>query len=138
VPRETDDRGYLRRRLSEESGGPYEPRSPREPGPRYGYGGFREDMAYREDWMNEGPHIGLGPKGYSRSDERIEEDANERLTRHGRVDARNVAVSVENGEITLEGTVDSRLSKRLAEDALETISGVRDIHNRLRITQRES
>jgi hypothetical protein len=107
-------------------------------GVRYGYGGFREDLAYREDWMNEGPHTGRGPKGYLRPDERIEEDANECLTRHGALDATNITVTVDNGEITLEGTVDSRRGKRLAEDALETISGVRDIHNRLRVAKGDS
>jgi osmotically-inducible protein OsmY len=63
--------------------------------------------------MNEGPHTGRGPKGYRRPDERIEEDANERLTRHAALGATNITVTVENGQITLEGTVDSRQSKRL-------------------------
>ena len=30
-----------------------------------------------------GPHIGKGPRGYKRSDDRIREDVNERLTRDG-------------------------------------------------------
>ena len=66
------------------------------------------------------------------------EDAHERLTRHGGVDASNISVSVEDGEITLEGTVDSRRAKRMAEDAVEDISGVRDVHNRLRVQQGQS
>jgi hypothetical protein len=81
----------------------------------------------------EGPHRGRGPKGYQRSDERILEDASESLTRHGRVDASNIEVEVENGEVTLEGTVDNRAAKRMAEDAVEQVPGVRDVHNRLRI-----
>lgn len=88
---------------------------------------------YSDDWLEAGPHTGRGPKGYKRSDERILEEANDRLTQHGGVDASNIEVSVEEGEITLEGTVESRRVKRLAEDALETISGVIDIHNRLRV-----
>lgn len=93
------------------------------------YEGRRED----EGLVYEGLHIGKGPKNYKRSDESIREEANERLTQHGGVDATNIQVRVEDAEITLEGTVDSRRSKRMAEDALETIFGVSDIHNRLRI-----
>jgi hypothetical protein len=103
--------------------------------PHYGYGGFREDLFYQEDWRRKGPHTGRGPKGYQRSDEAIEVEANARLTYHGELDATNIKVRVENGEITLEGTVDSRRAKRMAEDALEAIAGVNDIHNHLRLQQ---
>jgi osmotically-inducible protein OsmY len=83
-------------------------------------------------WMA-GPHSGRGPQGYQRSDARIEEDVCEHLTHHGMLDATGVQVQVENGEVTLTGTVESRQAKRLAEDILDGISGVRDIHNQLRV-----
>jgi hypothetical protein len=83
-------------------------------------------------WMA-GPHRGRGPQGYQRSDARIEEDVCEHLTHHGMLDATGIQVRVENGEVTLAGTVESRQAKRLAEDILESISGVRDIHNQLRV-----
>lgn len=83
-------------------------------------------------WMA-GPHSGRGPQGYQRSDARIEEDVCEYLTHHGMLDATGIQVQVENGEVTLTGTVESRQAKRLAEDILDGISGVRDIHNQLRI-----
>ena len=35
--------------------------------------------------------------------------------------------------MTLEGTVKNRHEKRMAEEALEDLSGVRDVHNRLRV-----
>ena len=88
---------------------------------------------YSDTWMKAGPHTGRGPKGYQRSDAAIQEEACVRLTQHGNVDATKTTVRVEEGEITLEGTVSSRREKRMAEDALETISGVKDIHNRLRV-----
>ncbi|HEX7022654.1 MAG TPA: BON domain-containing protein [Trueperaceae bacterium] len=78
----------------------------------------------------EGPHSGKGP---GRSDARILDDAHARLTHHGRLDASRIQIAVDDGEITLRGSVDSRHDKRMAEDALETIPGVKDIHNRLRI-----
>ena len=43
-------------------------------------------------------HVGRGPKGYRRSDERIEEDINEQLPRHPEIDAREIEVKVKNGE----------------------------------------
>jgi hypothetical protein len=80
-----------------------------------------------------GPHSGRGPQGYQRSDARIEEDVCEHLTHHGMLDATGVQVRVENGEVTLTGTVESRQAKRLAEDILDAVSGVKDVHNQLRV-----
>ncbi len=86
----------------------------------------------------QGPHAGKGPKGYQRSDERIYEEVCDRLTEHGRLDARDVSVDVKNGEVTLTGTVPDRPAKRLAEDLSESVHGVRDVHNQLKLQgQRE-
>ncbi|MCZ7570135.1 MAG: BON domain-containing protein [Ardenticatenaceae bacterium] len=83
--------------------------------------------------MIPGPYTGVGPRGYQRSDERIREEVYKRLTHFGYLDASDIEVSVENGEVTLTGGVGSRRGKRLAEDVVESIPGVRDIHNRLRV-----
>jgi osmotically-inducible protein OsmY len=88
-----------------------------------------EDAARRR----EADHRGMGPSDYTRSDERIREDANDRLTDDPRVNARNVSVSVENGEVTLSGTVSSREDKRRAEDCVDAISGVKHVQNNLRV-----
>lgn len=79
-----------------------------------------------------GAHAGRGPKGYQRSDDRIREDACEMLTRHPAIDASEIEIEVRGGEVTLKGTVDSRQAKRWAEEAIEDISGVKDVHNQLR------
>jgi hypothetical protein len=96
--------------------------------------GTSTDMGYSSagSWMS-GPHSGRGPRNYQRADSRIEEDACEALYLHGQIDASNIDVSVQNGEITLTGTVETRQEKRLAEDILESISGVKDINNQLRV-----
>ena len=83
-----------------------------------------------------GPYSGRGPKGYRRADERIFEDVCERLTDHPDIDASDVTVRVENGEVTLEGTVESRRVKYLAEDVCEGIVGLVDVLNRLRVVPR--
>ena len=78
-------------------------------------------------------HRGRGPRGYVRSDERIREEVNECLTADPYVDATEIDVSVAEGIVTLSGTVDNRAEKRLAEDCVDSVSGVRDVCNNLRI-----
>lgn len=80
-----------------------------------------------------GAHRGKGPKGYTRSDERIREDCCDRLADNDRLDASNVSVNVSKGEVTLEGHVSSRQDKRLAEDCVEQCSGVSHVQNNLRV-----
>jgi osmotically-inducible protein OsmY len=76
---------------------------------------------------------GKGPKGYQRSDDRIREDACECLTDDPLIDATNIEVTAKNGEVTLSGTVNSREEKRRAVDIIEDLSGVKDVHNNLRV-----
>jgi hypothetical protein len=80
-----------------------------------------------------GSHIGRGPRGYQRSDDRIRDEVCERLARHPRIDASDVEVVVGNGEVTFQGTVDSRSAKRLLEDVAESVWGVREVHNQVRV-----
>lgn len=87
----------------------------------------------REAWMNQGPYSGRGPRSYRRSDDRIFEDVCQRLTQHGMIDARQIQVEVREGEVILDGTVDNRQTKRMVEDTIDSITGVKDIHNRLTI-----
>jgi hypothetical protein len=79
-----------------------------------------------------GPHAGKGP---ARSDDWIDDEVRRRLTENGELDARGVEVSVQNGEVTLSGSVADRYAKRTAEDVAESVPGVRDVHNRLTITR---
>ncbi len=98
-------------------------------------------MPYEEDWTpykgqsRRGPHVGKGPKGYTRSDDRIFDDVCAMLTQHGYIDASHMEVFVENGEVTLKGMVDDRRMKRMAEDMIDEVPGVQDVHNELRIRQ---
>jgi hypothetical protein len=94
------------------------------------YGGIsgRTDRAIRRE-----SYVGRGPRGYRRSDDRIREEINERLTRHPGIDASDIDVRVEVGEVTLTGVVEDRRAKRLAEDIAEDGFGVHDVHNELRI-----
>jgi len=80
-----------------------------------------------------GQHRGRGPKGYRRSDDRIRDDINDRLTDDAWLDASNIDVQVRDCEVTLTGTVNNREDKRRAEDLAEAISGVRHVQNNLRV-----
>lgn len=86
----------------------------------------------RGDEMRAG-HRGRGPKGYRRSDDRICEDVNDRLTEDPWLDASDIEASVKDGDVTLTGLVYSREDKRRAERLAEEVSGVGDVQNNLRV-----
>ena len=101
---------------------------------RTGYGGGYGHAGGERGFGGErGDYTGRGPKNYRRSDQRIQEEVCDRLTSDPYVVASEIQVSVKDGEVTLEGTVFERHMKRLAEDCVETVSGVSQVHNRLRV-----
>lgn len=141
------DRDFDERNRGEFSGGPLEP--------RHGFGGdyardahrgLGDDYARDGGWSGAGradqytreSHRGRGPKNWRRSDERIREMVNERLTDHDDVDATDIEVAVSDGEVSLTGMVTSRREKRIAEDIAWSSPGVHDVHNRLTIGERET
>ncbi|PVM87244.1 BON domain-containing protein [Caulobacter radicis] len=116
--RHDDDRGWFERARDEVSAwmGDHDAQRRRE-----------HDAAVRAD------HRGRGPKGYRRSDERIREDVSDRLTDDGWLDASFIEVAVKDGEVTLSGTVHARDDKRRAELLAESVSGVDNVQNNLRL-----
>ncbi len=81
---------------------------------------------------------GKGPRGYTRSDDRIREDVCDRLADHDRIDASEIEIDVSSGEVTLRGTVEDRRIKHQAENLCASISGVSEVHNQLRVQPRQS
>jgi osmotically-inducible protein OsmY len=107
------------------------------------FGGIGTSRNYRGgSWVSQagtsrrGPYMGRGPKGYVRADPTIREDACVRLMHFGHVDATNIEVRVERGEVTLDGWVADRQQKRFAEQLVDGVPGVIDVHNRLRLRAR--
>ncbi|HST51205.1 MAG TPA: BON domain-containing protein [Pyrinomonadaceae bacterium] len=80
-----------------------------------------------------GKFRGRGPKNYRRSDERIQDEINDRLTENEWLDASDVDVSVNSGVVILSGAVDSRYARRLAEEIADSVSGVVNVQNNLRV-----
>jgi len=98
----------------------------------------RTESMYGRDEPYQGNELvggfgGRGPKGYERSDEKIKEDVCDCLSDDDNIDASEIEVSVSKGEVTLTGTVSERRAKRLAEDAIEHIKGVKDVLNQIRV-----
>jgi len=91
----------------------------------YGYGTYGAEQPA-------GPHIGQGPRNFQRTDDQLQDAIAHRLTQDG-IDTSRIDIAVRNHEVTLTGTVDSRQLKRRVEDVAESVGGVVDIHNRLRI-----
>jgi hypothetical protein len=82
-----------------------------------------------------GQNTGRGPRGFTRSDDRIKEEVCERLTDHPDLDATDIEIKVHNGEVTLSGTVNERWNRRVAEDLAESVSGVKQIQNQIRFQE---
>lgn len=97
-----------------------------------------EDAERRRAHDRQVSHRGKGPRNYSRSDQRILEDVNDRLSDDPFVDATEIEVTVSNGEVMLMGTVEDRASKRRAEDLADAVSGVKNVENRLRVGMQSS
>ena len=104
---------------------------------RGGFGGYAGSGSHQGDrgqgGFGGGQHAGRGPSDYRRNDERIREDVCDELTDDSHLDATHIQVKVENGEVTLTGTVTSREQKRRAEDIAEGARGVSDVRNELRV-----
>lgn len=87
----------------------------------------------RSSYASGGQHRGKGPKGYTRSDERIKEDVSDALMEDAELDASDIEVTVKKGEVTLQGQVGNRQDKRRAEECAEMCAGVVDVQNNIKI-----
>jgi osmotically-inducible protein OsmY len=101
-------------------------------GPGYGAGAasFAGGMGSP---MSGQDYSGRGSKSYQRADERIRDEVHERLARHPAIDAQDIEVQAQNGEVTLTGNVVTRYEKRLSEELAEEVYGVRNVQNNIRV-----
>ncbi|AZQ53336.1 BON domain-containing protein [Burkholderia cenocepacia] len=98
------------------------------------YGGSGPDLSrFGRDIERDALRHRRGPKGYTRSDERIREDVCERLAHALEIDVSDVTVQVKEGRVELDGTVPARWMKHDIEDLADGCMGVLDVENRVRV-----
>jgi len=68
-----------------------------------------------------------------RSDAEVRQEAVETLTRDVRVDASHVDVHVVNGVVSLRGYVATPFERRVADEIVRRVKGVRDLRNELQV-----
>lgn len=79
-------------------------------------------------------HAGKAPANYEeRPDELVERDIKEQLTQDAFLDPTNLTVSVQNGEVLLEGFVAQLADKERAESTAMSVAGARSCRNNLRL-----
>lgn len=103
-----------------------------------GQGGFGSGTQTGSVWRSRGAgqrRFNKGPKGYSRSDERIKEDISEQLMSEEGIDPSEVSIQVTGGVVVLEGTVPERHMKYIIEDIVDGCIGVQDVQNQLRVSR---
>jgi osmotically-inducible protein OsmY len=121
---------------------------------RYGSSNYGSSYNSGSNWSNQsgtygdnsgsygsasrGQYVGKGPKNWRRSDDRVKEDVCEYLERSAMIDASDVDITVAEGVVTLTGTVPDRQMKRMCEDEIENLPGVKDVNNQLRVNRESS
>ncbi len=79
-------------------------------------------------------HHGEGPADYNRPDEQVRTAVNEALTQEPMIDPTSISVSVVDGRVVLDGTVQSEADRRQAEQCVSTVHGVRSCDNNLKVS----
>jgi osmotically-inducible protein OsmY len=74
-----------------------------------------------------------GQRARRRPDETLAQEIREILANDPELDATDVEIEVEGGAVTLSGVVNESDAKLLAEELVETLPGVREVHNRIRV-----
>ncbi|HEX2148505.1 MAG TPA: BON domain-containing protein, partial [Pseudorhizobium sp.] len=87
-----------------------------------------ETNIFAED-ADQQKHRGEAPAGYDRPDEHVETAVNEALTQDPTLDPTNIAVTVRNGRVLLEGTVASEADRQRAEECVSGVHGVSGCEN---------
>jgi len=75
-----------------------------------------------------------GPKGYQRSDDRLREEVIDKLLQQSDIDLDQIEVQVSQGDVTLSGTVENRRVKHQIEDVIDSVWGVKEITNNLKVS----
>ena len=78
-----------------------------------------------------------GPRRRRKPDESLRQEIQEILIADPELEATDIEVEVEGGAVTLRGVVGDSDARLLAEELVESLAGVREVHNRLRVEREE-
>jgi osmotically-inducible protein OsmY len=78
-----------------------------------------------------------GPRSRRKPDESLRQEIQEILIADPELEATDIEVEVEGGAVTLRGVVGDSDARLLAEELVESLAGVREVHNRLRVEREE-
>ncbi len=78
-----------------------------------------------------------GPRARRKSDESLRQEIRDILTADPELEATDIEVEVEGGAVTLRGAVVDSDARLLAEELVDSLAGVREVHNRLRFEREE-
>ncbi len=67
------------------------------------------------------------------SDKTLEAEVRKKLLSNGEVDTHNFDIEVEEGVVKLEGDVSGRHAKKVVDECLSEMEGVRHLENKLKI-----
>lgn len=70
-----------------------------------------------------------------RTDKEIGDEVSVALSENSDIDASEISVEVVDGNVFLRGQIDNRSAKKMAEESIGNISGIKDIFNELAIKE---
>ena len=118
---------------------PSEPQPPQAPGPTGQEEGARtrpreaDRVGHPSVWGGSGRTARRGAVGTNAADVRIQDDLCERLAQLPDVDPTEVMVSVQDGRVTLDGTIPADYMQPRIADLANDIEGVVQVDNRVRV-----
>lgn len=74
------------------------------------------------------------PGAHMKNDQRIQDQVQKELRWNSSIDAAEIGVAVDEGVVTLTGTVTSFAEREAAEEATLRVSGVHDVANEIQVT----
>lgn len=96
-----------------------------------------EDGQLSDNWAKRGGQDEIYSSRHTRSDKVIYQEVCEKLLATPYVDASGITVEVKDAVVSLQGIVEDRKMKKMAELVLENVSGIKDIQNSLSYKRRE-
>jgi osmotically-inducible protein OsmY len=69
------------------------------------------------------------------SDEELFDEINRRLSLHEGIDLTEISLQIQDGVVTLKGTVDSQRTRQIIQDITSRLGSLREIHNEILVEE---